>query len=135
MKYIFTLVVLFTLIGCRSKDEGLNPDFTVGLTGIYPLTLYQVGTQATMLPANNMSGQFEMTKIDLTHMRAKLTMTYGGYSNLLSSNDFEVKRDATNPALYNAFIGTKSVGTMTAADIDFNGVASDGTVTRIKAKR
>lgn len=133
---LFLLAGTF-LTGCKKSDEvvALNPDLTVGLTGTYPLTYYREGPIFINLPANGVSGQVNVTKIDLTHIEVKLTMTEAGVSQLYGTNEFELSRDSGNPDQYTASTAGKNVGTISPTYIDVSTSSADGTVTQIKAKR
>ena len=134
---IFFLLAATLLIGCKKSDEvvALNPDLTVGLTGIYPLTYYREGPIFINLPTNGVSGQVEVTRIDLTHIEVKLTMTEAGVSQLYSTNEFELSRDSGNPDQYTVSTAGKNVGTISTTYIDVSTSSPDGTVTQVKAKR
>lgn len=135
MRNLILIITLFTFaIGCKKDSDtiAMNPDLTVGLTGIYPLTLYREGSQSINLPSNGVSGQFEMTRIDMTHLRGRLTITDMGITEEYSTNEFELKRNA---ARFDISVDGQSVGSMSATDIDVTATSPDGTVNQIKAKR
>lgn len=135
MRYLLLIAVLFSLLSCGKDEEPLNPDFTAGLTGVYPLTLYREGAQSFVLPANGVSGQFDAVKIDQTHIRLKLTITDAGVPEEYSNEAFELRRDAANSKLFRVFYGTQDVGIMSASEIDVNDTSPDGTIFQVKAKR
>lgn len=136
MKQFFICCVFLSLLaGCKPKEELLNPDLTTDLTGTYGLTYYSQGTQQLVLPTGYASGQFDMSKIDITHLRVKLTMTFGGTSYPISTNDCELKRDATNLKLYRLILNGRNAGTITPAEVNVKDTSANGLITDIKAKR
>ncbi|GAB3643248.1 hypothetical protein [Spirosoma arcticum] len=132
-----SLLAATLLISCKKSDEvvALNPDLTIGLTGTYPLTYYREGPIFSNLPTNGVSGQIDVTKVDLTHIEVKLTMTEAGVSQLYSTNDFELSRDSGNPDQYTVSTAGKNVGIISPTYIDVSTSSPDGTVTQVKAKR
>lgn len=133
MRILFLLCLSICVLSCK-KTETPDPDYTSGLTGAYPVTYYREGTQFVNLPSASGSGVFDITKVDLTHVSAKLTMTYGGKSTVYSTNTFELKPAPTTGTFLASINGT-SVGSISPTAIDVSAVSPDGTVTQIKANR
>lgn len=131
---IVSATLILSLNGCQKKDEVLNPDFTVGLTGTYPINYYSEGTQSINLPSGGISGKFEVSRIDMTHITMKMTLIYGpNDTDVENLENLELKRIAENT--FSVQEGTSSYGKITPTDIALKDTAPNGTVTEIKAKR
>lgn len=133
--YVLLTITAGLIVGCKKEEPALNPDLTAGLTGVYPLTSYTQGTQTVNLPSNGNSGLFTMTRIDDTHLSAKLTLTELGKTYDASTNTFTLARDAGDASLYNITVMGTTAGNMTASKVYVFARSADGTLTTINAAR
>lgn len=135
-KRFVTLLILGSLIGCKhDSPSASNPDLTAELTGIYTLYSFQEGDEIIPIPTATTSAHYETSKVDYTHLLAKLIIIKSGQSTEYSRNVFALTRDGSDASRYNIEVDGKSIGFMTATTIEVSDGMPNGAPTLIKAKR
>lgn len=140
MGKLFTVFLSMLLVGllisCAKEVQTLNPDLTTGLTGTYPITYYRIGPQSVYLPFGGASGQFDATRVDMSHLHVVATLTYSpGDVRPQDLGTIELRRDPADSKKFIIYSGSKKYGWATTTDITLSDTAADGMITEIKARR
>ncbi|UHG92415.1 hypothetical protein [Spirosoma oryzicola] len=131
---LYSLFIL-SFCGCGKKEQELNPDFTVGLTGDYPVIAYNDAATDTKIPGTKYTASLGVNKVDMTHIHVKMTSNFSGTTRTDDIADFELMRDASNPSLYAIYYRSSDIGTITTSEITIVDNTAPRNVTTIKAKR
>lgn len=130
------------------RDNAVTPakpiDYTVGLTGKYPVTFYLDAGNSMNLPQGETTGEFEISKTDSVTIFIKTTVYFKAshYSAQYSGN-YVLKPSATDPKKFILIAdisrlstySKEATGTISSTGLEQQFINSYGIVTQFKGQR
>lgn len=150
IKAIIALLFTGLVIACAPSDrnDAITPakpiDYTVGLTGKYPVTFFLDAGNSMNLPQGETTGEFEISKIDSVTIFIRTTVYFKAskYSAQYAGN-YGLKPSAADPEQFTLVADTahqstsnhQITGTISPKGIKQQFVGPYGIITQFKGKR
>lgn len=150
IKSIIAFILIGLVMACAPSDrnDAVTPakpiDYTVGLTGKFPVTFYLDAGNAMNLPQGETTGEFEISKVDSVTIFIRTTVYFKATNwSVQYSGNYVLKPSAADPKQFTLIADTSTLstysqsitGTISLTGLEQQFINPYGIIIQFKGKR